>query len=55
MFLFVCVLKNIGHDSMKSFERTENQLSHFPSQLTRKKKNALDTEKIPLYPLSPRN
>lgn len=55
MFLFVCVLKNIDHDSVKSFEITENQLFHFPSQLKRKKKNALDTEKIPLYPLSPHN
>lgn len=47
MFLFVCVLKNIDHDSVKSFERTENQLFHFPSQLTRKKKNALEQRKFP--------
>lgn len=55
MFLFVFVLKNIDHDSVKSFERTEYQLFHFPFQLKRKKKNALDTEKNLLYPLSPCN
>jgi len=52
--VFVC-LKNIDHDFVKSFEWTEKQLFHFPSQLTRKNKNALDTDNFPLYPLHAHN
>lgn len=55
LILFICILKNIDHDSLPSFDRTENQLFRFPSQLTRMKTNALEREKTPLYPLSASN
>lgn len=54
--VFVCLcIEKYCDDSVKSFERNEYQLFHFPSQLKRKKKNALETEQNFLYPLSPCN
>lgn len=44
MFLFLKALEKIEQNPMKSFERTQKHLFHFPSQL--KKKKTPDTEKF---------